>query len=734
MVRTSRGFQHRYTVSLFAMASSIVAISSDAFAAACSFPLTQGVATQCDSLTVASGQTGAINNSGTIGPLGGGVGGGITVNGSITSLTNNLGGLIIGSGNGLYNNTNIDDLQNSGTITGTQWYAIVNYLTARIGNISNSSTGIISGGDIGIDNKYALPRISNYGSITGTANAGILNADDGVTKFGVISILDNFSGGTISGSGGIKNTATITELNNFGTIRGTVGSGIANTFFTGSPTPVGLIVSLNNNAGGSIIGVSEGIFNAANITTITNSGTISGTSAAGINNRLGASITNLINNPGAAIYSGSVGIRNLGSITNLTNAQGGDGSSASTTALRFSGGLPSNYYIYIASASNYGQINFSGPLGSTHIGITSGGFLKSGTYQGVITGITSANLQNLSGVYGYQAWKLISDAATPTTWSLVVGPDSNNSGRALVANQNTLRSLLSRRSSAIMMMMDYDCETFDGKGYCVSFRARYTAMQSQNEGAGVFTAAYRASEKVRIGGFVDYRATEKDGTGLKQGDTMPTVGAFAAYSQSGNATGFQAKASAAYNSGRVTVTRASSVTDNTEAGSAKAGLNSYAIGAELGWGFAVSPNMFATPYTGVRYSDATRNSYTEATVAGVDFPISYDTYYQRLTTATVGMRLSGMLSDNVGYLASLGGEYDLMHKASTYSGTSAISSLETFALANTGSSNRARINASAGLFYQLDKTQRLTATVGVRGQAYSSQPSVMTLIGYQAAF
>ncbi len=63
-------------------------------------------------------------------------------------------------------------------------------------------------------------------------------------------------------------------------------------------------------------------------------------------------------------------------------------------------------------------------------------------------------------------------------------------------------------------------------------------MDSQNEGAGVFTAAYRASEKVRIGTFLDYRASEKDSTGLKQGDTMPTIGAFAAYSQSGNATGF----------------------------------------------------------------------------------------------------------------------------------------------------------------------------------------------------
>lgn len=315
------------------------------------------------------------------------------------------------------------------------------------------------------------------------------------------------------------------------------------------------------------------------------------------------------------------------------------------------------------------------------------------------------------------------------------GPDAVNTTLAMIANQKSLSSLLNQRSSAIMTMMDYDCDSFDTKGYCVSFRARYTGMDSQNEGAGVFTAAYRASEKVRIGGFVDYRASEKDSTGVKQGDTMPTFGAFVAYSQSGDATGFQAKSSAAYNSGKVTVTRAGRVADNTEAGSGKTGLNSYAIGAELGWGFAVSPSMLATPYAGIRYSDATRKGYTEGTVTGtVEFPITYNPYHQRLTTATAGVRLSGKFSDKFGYQASLGGEYDLAHKSNTYSGTSTIPDLETFALANTGTSNRSRVVASAGLYYQMDKTQRLTASVGVRGQAYSSKPSVTTLVGYQVAF
>ena len=408
----------------------------------------------------------------------------------------------------------------------------------------------------------------------------------------------------------------------------------------------------------------------------------------------------------------------------------GSGSIVSNNVVLTVGGVAYNSLV-AGDQTSFMSLWASNAVNSKGVFITKAQLGTLGNLSGVTAYIGSCQAVGGSGcnnmINGYET-----GAVYLTSFS---GPDAARTTLAMIANQNALRSLLSQRSSAIMTMMDYDCETFDAKGYCVSFRARYTAMDSQNEGAGVFTAAYRASEKVRIGGFVDYRASEKDGTAVKQGDTMPTVGAFAAYSHSGNATGFQAKASAAYNSGKVTVTRAGSFADNTEAGSGKAGLNSYAIGAELAWGFAVSPTMLATPYAGIRYSDATRKGYTEGTVTGtVDFPITYDAYYQRLTTATAGVRLSGMFSDKVGYQASLGGEYDLAHKASTYSGTSTIPGLENFALANTGASNRSRVVASAGVHYQLDKTQRLTATVGVRGQAYSSQPSVTTLVGYQVAF
>jgi hypothetical protein len=41
---------------------------------------------------------------------------------------------------------------------------------------------------------------------------------------------------------------------------------------------------------------------------------------------------------------------------------------------------------------------------------------------------------------------------------------------------------------------------------------------------------------------------------------------------------------------------------------------------------------------------------------------------------------------------------------------------------------------SAGLHYQIDRTQRFTVNATLRGQTYSNQPAASLLAGYQAAF
>ena len=109
-------------------------------------------------------------------------------------------------------------------------------------------------------------------------------------------------------------------------------------------------------------------------------------------------------------------------------------------------------------------------------------------------------------------------------------------------------------------------------------------------------------------------------------------------------------------------------------------------------------------------------------------------YSQRLLTATAGLRLKGQLSEQVGYQFGLGGEFDLMHKASPYAGSSALPGLETFSLPFAAASNHFHAVGSAGLVFQIDRTQRLTGDVYLRSQAFSSQMAATLVAGYQAAF
>ena len=255
-----------------------------------------------------------------------------------------------------------------------------------------------------------------------------------------------------------------------------------------------------------------------------------------------------------------------------------------------------------------------------------------------------------------------------------------------------------------------------------------------SEGAGVLIGAKRLSPQLRLGAFLDDSLARRDPQGLKFGDPQPLIGAFLGYDQEGEGRGLQAKLTAAMNSGAVTVARANAL-PQTEPGSGKASLNSFGVAGEIGWGLALDGATVVTPYVGLRHTLARRGAYGERAVAGmVDFPITYAPFSQSLTTATAGIRLKGQVIDQIGFQLGLGAEYDLAQKASAYAGASAIPGLESFALPGAETTNRFRPMGNIGLFYQVDRTQRLTGNVSVRGQAFSSQMTVSVMGGYQLAF
>lgn len=167
-------------------------------------------------------------------------------------------GSIFGGSNGVSSSTTIDDLVNSGTITGAFGVSglgisnLKNYgsirgitgdaihATASISYIYN--TGIIDGNDEGIEVLGALGNLVNSGVISGgdrgiythtditnLVNSGTISATnfDGVVAGGRIDLLTN--SGNISGTTGIRVSGALlqgSEIINSGIIEGTGGTAI----------------------------------------------------------------------------------------------------------------------------------------------------------------------------------------------------------------------------------------------------------------------------------------------------------------------------------------------------------------------------------------------------------------------------------------------------------------------------------------------------------------------------
>jgi probable HAF family extracellular repeat protein len=304
----------------------------------------------------------------------------------------------------------------------------------------------------------------------------------------------------------------------------------------------------------------------------------------------------------------------------------------------------------------------------------------------------------------------------------------------LARSANNIRNTIALRTSSMALMMDYDCRAFGQYNTCISFGGRYGDLNaSTNEGAGILTAAYRVSPSVRIGAFIDHRVTQSKPAGINYSDDTPSIGAFVGYDDHGDGAGAQGKLTAVYNTGNVGVTRLASGA-NTEAGSGRSSLASYAFGAELGWGFKLNGGWVGTPYAGLKHTSSKLGAYAEQLTDSVEFPISYAAYGQRLTTATAGIRIGGRLTDRVSLALAAGIEHDLRSTMDAYAGASDIPGLASFSFSTNANSNRTRRVGSATLGYHIDSNQRVSAGAYVRENAYAAQATKSLLMQYEMAF
>ena len=225
--------------------------------------------------TISSAQTGPVNATSstdiTISGSGSVSGGaiGISVGSAVSFGTLANSGTISGGSSGINSSGTIGTLSNSGLIAGGGNTAI-GIQAGTIGTLSNSGT--ITNGDIW----------NAGGTITSLINSGVIEGNAmwvGINNHSVIGTLTNNDGGTISGGGGgINNSGTIGSLTNNGYIggSGSLGPGISNTGMIGSLTNNGTITSIANS--GLITGASYALYNTAAgvLGTVTNSGTLAG--------------------------------------------------------------------------------------------------------------------------------------------------------------------------------------------------------------------------------------------------------------------------------------------------------------------------------------------------------------------------------------------------------------------------------------------------------------------------
>ena len=312
-------------------------------------------------------------------------------------------------------------------------------------------------------------------------------------------------------------------------------------------------------------------------------------------------------------------------------------------------------------------------------------------------------------------------------------PSSSNTLSAINALARSTRNFVSSRAFEIGNTSSYDCETFDKHGVCLSYQARFSRLNEMNDGAGVLIGSYSPSANLRYGAFVDYRASAPKSGGIKIEDALPTFGLFVGYKQSADDEGLQLRGSLAFNQDTGSFQRNSALA-NTEAGSGKSKITSYAMTSEIGWSFK-NADYVLMPFGSIQYQGASRRAYSETEVIGsVDSPLSLKRFAEEAWIGTIGIRFAGSIGDKIAYRIGAGVDFDLSRSAKRFLGTSEITNLETFGVDVGRSVNRLRGFGSFGASYLVAQDKRLSTNISLRGQPYSSGMALNVMSGYQMSF
>ena len=372
------------------------------------------------------GTVGVINNSGTMNANavnGQGIGMQLFDGSSAHQIDNN--GSITATGNSAQTFqflSSVGDITNRGTLIADSTGngdKVVFYLNGdAINNITNTSSGTIESKGNGSGDSYGVHVFNASGEITNFSNAGTLTSTGGGNSYGIFSddgsvgIHDINNSGIIIAEGATTTKAihwggsTLSTLTNSGDINSTSIGGDATGIYWSNGSILTNSGTINATASS---GTGTGLRVQNSPTTLTNWGTITGSSD-GIYLDSSASIIDFLNTGTVSGTSGS-GIINDGIITNFTNSQ---------NDLTFTGNLPSNYLILINSSSDYGKTNFSSVSGTLNFGFDDSAKTDTGIYDDVLSGLSTSNINNLSGDYSYNStyYRYILESSDDSAWRL----------------------------------------------------------------------------------------------------------------------------------------------------------------------------------------------------------------------------------------------------------------------------------------------------------------------------